>query len=130
MAPGTALLVIARAGHAVARAWAVAPHGLGLLAMLDDKEPQGLASLTATAVATRDEGTQVSSGPWQGPRPADPRQFVMVEPPEGKTLVDWGTPQVQAPLAAAEGPPGYRERREMQANSCKRLIAHGALQTN
>ena len=54
----------------------------------------------------------------------------MVEPKAGKTLVYWGTPQVEAALAASEWPRVYRERSEMQENSFKRMIDHGALNTN
>jgi hypothetical protein len=54
----------------------------------------------------------------------------MVEPAEGKTLVYWGTPKVQATLAAAEWPTVYRARSEIQEHSFKRMIAHGALNTN
>ena len=59
MATGTSLLVIDRAVKAVAMAWAFATYGLGLLSMLDDNEPQGLESFTATEVAPLDDGTQV-----------------------------------------------------------------------
>ena len=130
MSTGTALFVIDRAVNSVAMAWAFEAQGLGLLSMLDDNEHQGLESFTATEVGTLDDGTKVYSGPWKVPRPDDPRQFVMVEPPEGKLLVYWGTPKVQATLAAAEWPTVYRERSELQENSFKRMIDHGALNTN
>jgi hypothetical protein len=54
----------------------------------------------------------------------------MVEPPEGKTLVYWGTPKVQDAFAATAWPRVDRERNEIQENGFKRLIAHGALNTN
>ena len=130
MATGTPLFVIDRAVNSVAMAWAFDDQGLGLLSMLDDNEHQGLESFAATEVGTLDDGTKVYSGPWKVPRPDDPRQFVMAEPPEGKTLVYWGTPKVQAILAAAEWPKVYRERSEIQENSFKRMIDHGALNTN
>ena len=98
--------------------------------MLDDNEHQGLESFEATQVGTLEDGTKVYSGPWQVPRPADPRHFVIVEPAEGKTLVYWGTPQVKDALAATEWPRVYRERNEIQENSFKRMIDHGALNTN
>jgi len=44
--------------------------------------------------------------------------------------VYWGTPQVQDALEAAEWPRVYRERNEIQENSFKRMIDHGALDTN
>jgi hypothetical protein len=130
MATGTPLVVIDRAVNAVAMAWAFEAQGLGLLSMLDDNEHQGLESFAATAVGPLDAGTQVYSGPWKVPRPDDPRQCVMVEPPKGKTLLYWGTPKVQATLAATEWPTVYRERSEMQEHSFKRMLDHGALNTN
>jgi hypothetical protein len=98
--------------------------------MLDDNEHDGLASFEATLVATREDGTKVYRGPWQVPRPADPRHFVLVEPAEGKTLVYWGTPKVQDAWAAPEWPRVYRERHELQENGFKHMIDHGALNTN
>ena len=129
-ATGTALFVIDRAVHAVAMARAFDDQDLGLLCMLDDNEHEGLASFAATPVGTLADGTKGYSGPWQVPRPEDPRHFVIVEPAEGKTLVYWGTPKVTEALAVAEWPRGYRERNEIQENSFKYMIDHGALNTN
>jgi hypothetical protein len=55
---------------------------------------------------------------------------VLVEPVEGKTLVYWGTPRVKATVEPTTWPQVYRERSERQENSFKRLIDHGALNTN
>jgi hypothetical protein len=55
---------------------------------------------------------------------------VIVEPPEGKTLVYWATPQVESVLEARVWPRVYRERTEIQENSFKRMIDHGALNIN
>jgi len=55
---------------------------------------------------------------------------VIVAPAAGKTLVYWGTPQVKAAVAALEWPRLYRARNEIQENSFKRMIDHGALNTN
>jgi len=129
-ATGGALFVIDRAVNAVAMACAFDKQGWGLLCMLDDNEHAGLDSFDATEVATLEDGTRVYSGPWKVPRPEDPRYFVLVEPPEGKTLVYWGTPKVRAALEVIEWPRVYRERSEMQENSFKRMIDHGALNTN
>ena len=54
----------------------------------------------------------------------------MVEPAEGKTLVYWGTPKVEATVEVTEWPRVYRERNEIQEHSFKRMIDHGALNTN
>ena len=54
---------------------------------------------------------------------------MLVAPTEGKTLVSWGTPQVQEALETTEWPRVYRERNEMQELSFKRMNDHGALKT-
>jgi hypothetical protein len=98
--------------------------------MLDDNEHHGLESFEATLEETRKDGTKVYSGPWKIPRADDPRHFVIVEPVEGKTLVYWGTPRVKATVEPTAWPQVYRERSERQENSFKRMIDHGALNTN
>src|SRR5262245_53864974 len=129
-ATGPALFVIDRAVNALAMARAFDDQGLGLLCMLNDNEHQGLESFEATQVDTLEDGTKVYRGPWQGSRPDDPRHFVIVEPVEGKTLVYWATPKVEAILEVSEWPRVYRARNERQENSFKRMIDHGALNTN
>jgi len=54
----------------------------------------------------------------------------MVAPVEGKTLVYWGTPRVKATVEPTAWPQVYRERSERQEHSLKRMIDHGALNTN
>jgi hypothetical protein len=130
LATGSALFVIDRAVNAVALARAFVEQDLGLLCMLDDNEHQGLESFEASEVDTLEDGTRIYSGPWKVAREDDPRHFVVVEPPEGKTLVYWGTPQVETVLEVAAWPRVYRERTEIQENSFKRMIDHGALNTN
>jgi hypothetical protein len=129
-ATGSSLFVIDRAVNSVAMAGAFDQQGLGLLCMLDDNEHQGRQSFEATLVDTLEDGTKVYSGPWQMPRPEDPRHFVIVEPAEGKTLVYWGTSKFQEALETTEWPRVYRERSERQENGFKRMIDHGALNTN
>jgi hypothetical protein len=130
VATGNALFVIDRAVNAVALAQAFDAQGLGLRCMLDDNEHAGLASFAATEVATLQDGAKVYSGPWHVPRPEDPRHFVIVAPPAGKTLVYWGTPKGKETMEPIEWPRVYRARSEIQENSFKRMIAHGALNTN
>ena len=130
LATGSALFVIDRAVNAVALAGAFDDQGLGLLCMLDDNEYDGLESFAATEVDIREDGTRVYSGPWKASRPDDPRHFVIVVPAEGKTLVYWGTPKVQAALEVSAWPRVYRERNEIQEHSFKRMIDHGALDIN
>lgn len=55
---------------------------------------------------------------------------MIVEPTAGKTLVYWGTPKLKAALESTAWPRVYRERTERQENSFKRMIDHGALETN
>jgi hypothetical protein len=94
-ATGSALFVIDRAVNSVAMACAFAQQGLGLLCLRNDNEHNGLTSLATTEVATLADGPRVYSRAWKEARPADPRDFVIVEPAAGKTLVYWGTPPVQ-----------------------------------
>ena len=129
-ATGSRVFVIDRAVHAVALAQAFAAHELGLLCMLDDNEHAGLESFEATVVDTQDDGTKVYSGPWKVRRADDPRHFVIVQSPEGKALVYWGTPQVKEALEASQWPRVYRERNAIQERSFKRMNEHGALKIN
>jgi len=129
-ATGSSVFVIDRAVNSVALAEAFAAQGLGLLCMLDDNEHAGVESFEATHVATREDGTRVYSGPWKEVRTDDPRHFVIVEAAQGKTLVYWGTPQVQNALEAKEWPRVYRERNEIQEHRFKDMIDHGALNIN
>jgi len=130
-ATGSTLFVIDRAVNSLAMASAFSHQGWGLLCMLDDNEHQGLDSFEATLEGTLDDGSQVYSGTWKVPKDDDdPRHFVIVEPKDGKTLVYWGTPALQAALDVLEWPRVYRERTEIQENSFKRMIAHGALDIN
>jgi hypothetical protein len=130
LATGSSLFVIDRAVNSVAMAGAFDDQGLGLLCMLDDNEHAGLESFEVTEVDLREDGTRVYRGPWKEPRPDDPRHFVIVVPPQDKTLVYWGTPQVEDALEPTEWPRVYRERNEIQEHSFKRMNDHGALKTN
>jgi hypothetical protein len=129
-ATGIMLFVIDRAVNSLALACAFAQQGWGLLCMLDDNEHAGLASFATTLVDTHTDGTRVYSGSWTVPRHEDPRHFVIVEPAAGKLLVYWGTAKVRELLEVSTWPQVYRERSERQENSFKRMIDHGALNTN
>jgi hypothetical protein len=130
-ATGSTLFVIDRAVNSLAIASAFAEQDWGLLCMLDDNEHHGLESFEATLEGTLDDGSQVYSGTWKAPKDEDdPRHFVIVEPQEGKTLVYWGTPKLKAAVEATAWPRVYRERTEIQEHSFKRMIDHGALETN
>ena len=129
-ATGRALFVIDRAVNAVALARAFDERDLGLLCMLDDNEHEGVGSFEATLVDTLKDGTRVYSGPWKECRPDDPRHFVMVEPPADKTLVYWGTPQVEEAREVSEWPRVYRERNAIQELSFRGMMDHGGLDIN
>lgn len=55
---------------------------------------------------------------------------MIVDPPEDKLLVYWGTPQLQDALEAREWPRVYRERNAIQELSFKGMIDHGGLDIN
>jgi len=130
-ATGSILFVIDRAVNSLPMARAFTEQNWGLLCMLDDNEHQGLESFNATCEGTLDDGSQVYSGRWKQPKEADdPRHLVIVEPQEGKTLVYWGTPALKTALDVLEWPRVYRNRTEIQENSFKRMIDHGALDIN
>src|SRR5882724_3402396 len=130
LATGSDLFVIDRAVNSKAMAQGFDEAGLGVLCMLDDNEHHGLESFEATQVGTLEDGTQLYQGPWKPVREGDPREFVIVEPQEGKTLVYWGSPKVKAELEAHQWPEVYRARTEIQENAFKRMIDHGALDIN
>ncbi len=129
-ATGSTVFVIDRAVNSLAVAVAFTQQDWGLLCMLDDNEHHGLESFEATPAGTLDDGSQVYSGSWKASKDDDPRLFVIVVPTEGKLLVYWGTPQLKAIVEVSKWPQLYRERTERQENSFKRMIDHGALETN
>jgi hypothetical protein len=130
VATGSELFVMDRAVNAKAMAQDFEEAGLGLLCMLDDNEHHGLESFEATHVTTLDDGTRLYEGPWKVARKDDARHFVIVEPPESKTLVYWGSAKVKSELEAQEWPEVYRARTEIQENAFKRMIDHGGLDIN
>jgi hypothetical protein len=130
MVTGSDLFVIDRAVNSVAIAQAFTQQGWGLLCMLDDNEHDGLASFAATPVGQLEDGTRLYAGPWRMRRSDDPRHFVMVVPQQGKTLVYWRTPRFRDQVAPIAWPQVYGARNEIQENSFKRMMDHGALNTN
>lgn len=129
MATGIEVFVIDRAVNSVAVAVAFTRQGWGLLSMLDENEHKGLSSFEATVVGTDEAGNPVYQGRWKEPRPADPRRFVLIESPE-RLWVYWGTPQLEKSVAPLEWPRLYRQRNEIQEKGFRRMIDHGALNTN
>jgi hypothetical protein len=130
MITGSDLFVIDRAVNSLAMAQAFTEQGWGLLCMLDDHEHRGLSSLAARPLGRFEDGARAFFGTWKEARPDDPRRFVIVESPAGKTLVYWGTPRLLDAVVPLKWPEVYRQRNEIQANSFKRMIEHGALNIN
>jgi len=129
MATGIELFVIDRAVNSVAMAGAFTHEGWGLLSMLNENEHKGLSSFDTTRLGTDEEGSPVYRGTWKEPRPEDPRCFVLVESIE-RILVYWGTPRLEKSVEPIQWPRLYRQRTEIQENRFKRMIDHGALNTN
>jgi hypothetical protein len=129
-ATGIDIFVIDREINSVAMACAFERRGWGLLSMLDSNEYNGLSSFEATEIGKLDDGSRVYSGKWEKPHEDDPRHFVLVEKPEGQVLAYWGTPRVEKSLEPIEWPQVYRQRNEVQENSFKGMIDHGALDIN
>jgi hypothetical protein len=127
---GSSLFVIDRAVNSVALAVAFSERQWGLLSMLDDNQYQGLDSFAAQRIEMLDDGTELYSGSWKVARADDPRQFVISVPVEGKTLVYWATQPFASALAMNRWPSVYRARNDLQENRFKRMIEHGALNTN
>jgi hypothetical protein len=129
-ATGIEVFIIDREVNSLKMAQAFSAQGWGLLSMLDSNEHQGLESFETTEVDQLDGGSRVYDAQWKVPRPHDPRRFVVVVAADGGVLVYWGTPKVSDALEPHEWPAVYRNRSELQENSFKRMIAHGALKIN
>jgi len=129
MATGIQVFVIDRAVNSVAMAVAFTQQGWGLLSMLDANEHKGFSSFDSTVIGTDEEGNPVYQATWKEPREADPRRFVLVESDE-RLSVYWGTPPLKESVEPIHWPRLYRQRNEIQENRFKRMIDHGALNTN
>ena len=129
-ATGIEVFIIDREVNSLKMAQAFSQKGWGLLSMLDSNEHHGLESFEATEVDSRADGSRVYEAEWKEPRPKDPRRFAVVVAADGGVLVYWGTPKVSATLEPKAWPEVYRERSELQENSFKRMIDHGALKIN
>jgi hypothetical protein len=129
-ATGIEVFIIDREVNSLKMAQAFSQKDWGLLSMLDSNEHQGLESFEATEVDQLSDGSRVYEARWKAPRPKDPRRFVVVVSADGGVLVYWGTPKVRQCLAPNAWPEVYRKRSELQENSFKRMIDHGALKIN
>jgi hypothetical protein len=128
-ATGIRIFVIDREVNSVELAREFESKQLGLLSMLDKNEYDGLSSWQVEGIGELEDGSLVYKGKWKPPRQEDPRRFVIVEEAQ-RVLVYWGTSLVEKTVEAVEWPSLYRERSEIQENSFKRMIDHGALNIN
>jgi hypothetical protein len=128
-ATGIEVFVIDREVNSVEMARQFEGRGWGLVSMLDKNEYQDVSNWETTPIGTLADGSVVYTGQWKEPREDDPRQFVLVETPE-RVLAYWGTSKVCEHFAPLQWPQLYRQRSELQENSFRRMIAHGALNVN
>jgi hypothetical protein len=128
-ATGIEVFVIDREVNSVDMARQFESRGWGLVSMLDTNEYQDLSSWETTPIGNLPDGSAVYSGEWQEPREDDPRQFVLVEITD-RVLAYWGTSKVRKHFDPLQWPQLYRQRSEIQENSFRRMIAHGALNVN
>lgn len=128
-ATGIEVFVIDREVNSVEMARQFEGRGWGLVSMLDKNEYQDLSSWETTRIGTLADDSVVYTGEWKEPREDDPRQFVLVETPE-RVLAYWGTSKVGEHFDPLQWPLLYRQRSEIQENSFRRMIAHGALNVN
>lgn len=104
----------------------------GLLSMLNSNEYKGLESFETKSLVINEDGeTLLYKGVWKNKkkREEDPRRFVL-SCENGRVLVFWGTSAFEKAFELRDWPKIYRKRAEVQENSFKRMIAHGALNTN
>lgn len=128
-ATGIRIFVIDREVNSVELAREFESKQLGLLSMLDKNEYDGLWSWQVTWIGELEDGSVVYKGKWKQPREGDPRRFVIVKEAD-RVLVYWGTSLVEATVEPVKWPGLYRERSDIQENSFKRMIDHGALNIN
>jgi hypothetical protein len=128
-ATGIEVFVIDREVNSVEMARQFEARGWGLVSMLDTNEYQDLSSWQTTQIGTLADGSVVYTGQWKSPREDDPRRFVLVQSKE-RVLAYWGTSKVLEHFEPLQWPQLYRQRSELQENSFRRMIAHGALNVN
>lgn len=102
----------------------------GLLSMLDQNQYKELGDWDLVSEGLLGE-SPVFSGYWKDPkkRKKDGRWFVIVQLKD-RLLPYWGTPKIKENYPALDCPALYSQRTEIQENRFKRMIDHGALNTN
>lgn len=104
-------------------------RGWGLICLLDANEYKGMESFNKKYAGKLDDGTKLYRGFWEPARKKDPRYFIIAQEQE-RCLVYWCTVDIAKQFTAQQIVTFYRKRAEIQENSIKRMIAHGALNTN
>ena len=105
-------------------------HGWGIICLLAANEYDGLDSFNKHYCKTLDDGTVLYKASWKFYRKDDPRYFIIAKEKD-RVLVYWYTKKVaKLGLRAERIIKIYRTRAEVQENGFKRMIAHGALNTN
>jgi len=125
---GIKLFVIDREVNSLAVASAFESKGWGLISMLDKNEYKNLSDWDTKHIGELDDGSKVYSGPWKE-HEGDSREFAIVEK-QDRLLPYWGTSKAKEIINPIEWPKLYSQRTEIQENSFKRMIDHGALNVN
>lgn len=103
--------------------------GWELLCLLDKNEYKGLKSFKKKFCRKFPGGITLYKGTWNAHKEKDPRRFVIVQEKD-RCMVYWGTPKIVKQLTGKKFITIYRNRTEIQENSFKGMIAHGALNIN
>jgi hypothetical protein len=126
---GIMIFIIDREINSVEMAREFEGRGWGLLSMPDRNEHKDLSDWDTRLEGWPDDGSKVYSGQWKKVRQDDPRTFVIVVK-DDKLLPFWGTSEVCKRFSYLQWPDLYTRRTELQENSFKRMIEHGALNIN
>lgn len=121
--------IIDREVNSVNTACLFSRNGWGLICLLDANEYKGLESFNKKFSKRLDDGTIFYKAVWETEREDDPRRFVVVKESQ-RCLVYWSTRDIAQKFTAEEIVAAYRNRTEIQENGIKRMISHGALNTN
>ncbi len=122
------LFIIDREVNSLSVASAFESRGWGLISMLDKNQYKDLSDWDAKCIGELDDGSKIYSGPWKEPK-GDSRHFVIVEKKD-RLLPYWGTSHAKKIAKPIHWPKIYSQRTEIQENSFKRMIEHGALNVN
>lgn len=126
---GISIFIIDREVNSPRMAQLFIDKGWQLLCLLSANEYKGIESFTPYFSTKLEDGTRLYKAKWKEHREDDPRAFVIIV--EGdKIIVYWGTPNLIDSLTAEQLVKLYRSRTEIQENSIKDMISHGALDVN